>query len=629
MKQKNMRMLQRLLCAAAAAALLVTGCGQAPAANSDGPSEPKAEESAAEENPAGQPDAEPAVSETDAAAEETPEAERTPVTVSVDWLLGNGVDSFFYEEYEENPAAKYWLSHTWNVDDLAGTLVVDFISPPAGSENDHFNTLMATNELPDVFSLARCSETAAQLYEENLILDLSDYIQSYMPNYTAWLDANPSYASQMTFGGKHLVLFEISDGPHEAWDGYVYRRDWIAQYGKNPKTGEPFTGGWTDEAHTTWEDDVVFPSGGSDPIYISDWEWMFEIFDEAMADLGITDGYAFQNYYAGFMQTGDLVSGFGGGCSSYYLEDGKATYGAKSDNFRAFLQCMNHWYEEGWMNQNFEENSADRMFTSVDTPTVFAGKVGLWLGYTHQIGNELDNGGEFTSGICVYGARQPINDIYGGPEQQNKEPNMFYQNSVISPGMCINASIDKEKLPVLMTAMDYLYSREGSLLRNFGFSDELMHELQDPFYLEYNLPDGTYSITKEDGEEIIHVNRDRDAVDGLGVAADLIRVTGLTANRNVDQGYNPVQAHGYSEVMAYQATAMIGSQVTAQLSSEQSTEASTITANLNTYLYQAVPDFITGRKDIDDDAAWQDYCNTVEGMGMQRYVDYINEVLGN
>lgn len=63
----------------------------------------------------------------------------------------------------------------------------------------------------------------------------------------------------------------------------------------------------------SWVDDVVFPSGCTDPMYISDWEWMFEIFDKAMEEQGITDGYCMSMYYPGYIANGDLVTGFGGG----------------------------------------------------------------------------------------------------------------------------------------------------------------------------------------------------------------------------------------------------------------------------------------------------------------------------
>lgn len=68
----------------------------------------------------------------------------------------------------------------------------------------------------------------------------------------------------------------------------MYRRDWIVKYGKHPQTGQAFTGGYTDPNDVdSWTDDVVFPSGGTDPVYISDWEWMFGSFTEAMAASGL------------------------------------------------------------------------------------------------------------------------------------------------------------------------------------------------------------------------------------------------------------------------------------------------------------------------------------------------------
>ena len=71
----------------------------------------------------------------------------------------------------------------------------------------------------------------------------------------------------------------------------MYRRDWLVNYGTNPQTGEAFSGEWKDGE---WTDNVVFPSGGTDPVYISDWEWMFDIFETALQMQGMTDGYVMQ-----------------------------------------------------------------------------------------------------------------------------------------------------------------------------------------------------------------------------------------------------------------------------------------------------------------------------------------------
>ena len=149
--------------------------------------------------------------------------------------------------------------------------------------------------------------------------------------------------------------------------GHIYRRDWVAKYGKNPKTGEAFTFGYTDpNDKDTWYDDVVFPSwykedlkakyleidpswDGTIPVYLSDWEWMFDIFTTAMKDLGITDGYCYSPYYMGFAETGDLFSGFGGGGPLWYKDrEGNAQFGADGDSMLSYLECMNTWYQKGW-----------------------------------------------------------------------------------------------------------------------------------------------------------------------------------------------------------------------------------------------------------------------------------------
>ncbi len=601
------------------------GCGGQEAPAQEAVSEAADEE--AKETPEAAEETDAAAEESDAADAAEEEESAEVEEISATWLLAQGVNTAYYDEYEDNPIVKDWLSKTWKADGRAAHLTIDFITPPVGAEKDNFNTLMATNELPEIFSTAYCSETPGQLYEEGMILDLTDYVDKYLPHYVEWMDEHPDYASQMTINGKHLTIYDVADGPHSPWDGYVYRRDWIVRYGKNPETGESFTGEWNAD-HTEWSDDVVFPSGGSDPIYISDWEWMFDIFETAMKEQGIDDGYAFQIYYLGYLQTGDLISGFGGGGPLVYLEDGRATYGAAGDNFRAYLDCMHTWYEKGWLNQNFEENSGDRMFTAVDTAKVYSGKVGMWLGYTNQIGSSLDTGDEYTKDMCVYGARQPINDIYGGAEQQNKEPNLYFQNSMVGAGICVNSSIDQDKLPLILTAIDYLYTYEGGVHRMYGFSDKEMAEIQDPFYLEYGMEDGGYTVkTDEDGNDVIYVNTLREAADDLAVALLNLRVPGLTVNTHVNRGFTETQQHGYDEAVAYPASAAVSSIVTAQLSPDVSSEGALIQTNLTTFLSQAVPDFIVGRRDIDSDDDWKTYCDEVESFGYQSYVDAINEVL--
>ncbi|MDO5422402.1 MAG: hypothetical protein Q4F41_01590 [Eubacteriales bacterium] len=541
------------------------------------------------------------------------------------WLLDDGVESIYYDSYDENPVAKYWQSMEWDADgDGAGEkIAITYQVPPAGAQGDNFNTLLGTGELPEIVSMSYSSQNAQSLYEDGVILDLTEYVEKYMPNYLAWMEEHPEKAASMTNDGKYLMLYNVADVPEDPWGGYMYRRDWLVQYGTNPETGEAFTGGWNEDK-TEWTDNVVFPSGGSDPVYISDWEWMLGILNEAIEREGIEGGYAFQLYYTGFLSTGDFNSGFGTPMCNYLDEDGVVKNGLTSEGARAYLQCMNTWYENGWINQDFEENVSDTFFM-VDMAGTYSGKVGCWYGLTGQIGNGM--AGEGMEDICVYGAAQPINDVYGDDSCKGKEPNCFFETDIVSTGICITEKAAEKDLATLCTALDYFYGSEGALLRTYGFSDEQQAEIQDAYYNENGFENGVYTAVEEDGKTVYQIDPNRDALN-MAIPLNGFRMIGMAANDNIDWGRDQVMQHSIDEQKKYTATAAVGSTVINQMTSDQSAEVSTISANLMTYTAQAIPSFIIGRTEIDDDAQWQSYCDEIAAYGIDTWVGYLNEALG-
>lgn len=63
--------------------------------------------------------------------------------------------------------------------------------PVTGSESDNFNTMIGTGEYPEILDLARSSESPQAMYENGVLMDITEYVEAYMPNYLAILDANP------------------------------------------------------------------------------------------------------------------------------------------------------------------------------------------------------------------------------------------------------------------------------------------------------------------------------------------------------------------------------------------------------------------------------------------------------
>lgn len=303
-----------------------------------------------------------------------------------------------YPDYGDNPAVKYLETLPYGTDEKGNGKYIDlsFVVPVSGSEADNFNTLIATGDYMDVMDLTAYSGKALDLYNEGIALDITEYVEDYMPNYRAFLDAHPDLkatATNVIDGEKRFIqIYSYEDDTPEPWGGYEYRRDWIVKYGKNPVDGSSFSGAYVTINEDgspnvdSWQDNVVFPSGGSDPVYISDWEWMFGIFDIALEDLGITDGYGMSLYYPGFFGAGDLVCAFGGGNPSWFkTADNQIVDGSTSEGFRVYLQAMSTWYKNGWIDRAFPEHTADA-FYSIDSNNIFQGKVGLWYGYSSQLG---------------------------------------------------------------------------------------------------------------------------------------------------------------------------------------------------------------------------------------------------
>lgn len=531
----------------------------------------------------------------------------------ITYWIAKGEDASFYSDYEENPVIRY-ITENYNFNEKK--IDFDFFVAPPGGESEDFNNLMATGDYCDVMSIGLSSMSTAEMFGEGMIWDLTSLVPEHMPNMMAFLDRNPELKEHLyTYidgEAKILSLTGFADKPEPNFQGFCYRRDWVAKYGTNPITGAAFTYGFSDANDLeSWSDDVVFPSGGNEPVYISDWEWMFGIFAKAMEEQGITDGYCYAPYYMGYMQTGDLYTGFGGGAPYWYYDGEKIVYGFTNDNMRAYLQCMNTWYKNGWIDQNFDENTGD-MFFAVDTAAVFQGKVGLWQGRQSTVGTQIDSGDSYSAGAVVYGCRQPINDVYGGEAQKNHMPDLMYQNSRSNTdAIVLTDKMSEEEVIAFLEFLDFLYTEEGALLCTVGLNAEQYEKTPDKFYEAQGFEGGSYTVEETETGRILHPKANPATT--VFNAARLERVAvRYVLEGELDRGYDryitqAVQAWDY-----YPKTAEIPVKVMAAVSAEQNQEISRIRASLEQFQQRIVPAAIKGEGyDVWDDGSWEGFCKDI------------------
>lgn len=534
-----------------------------------------------------------------------------------------------YTDYNENPGIEYLESLPYGTDEKGNENYIDlsFYIPVSGSEADNFNTLIATGDYMDVMDLSAYSGKATDLYEEGVALDITEWVENYMPHYTAFLDTNPNLkatATNVIEGEPRFVqLYIYQDALSDMWGGYQYRRDWIVKYGKNPVDESAFKGEFIDfnedgSPHfDSWKDNVVFPSGGPDPIYISDWEWMFEIFDLAIEDLGITDGYGMSLYYPGYLETGDLVCAFGGGNATWYkTADDQIVYGGNSDSFRTYLQAMSTWYKNGWIDKAFPEHTAD-IFYAIDTNKVYSGKVGLWYGTQATIGGRLANPDDPNlNGFVSFTAAQPINDIYGKDAHQNKTPYAMYQTSQESVSYIVTTAAEEKDLETLFTFLDYMYDTDGgALVRSFGLSKEQYELTQNKFMTENGFTQGAYTMAMdEDGVTRYQVFKEvMDFGDGA-LRSD--RLPGI--NMELLRGKSLFHSGWRSSVarwVQYKNTGWLPGSFTGQLTEENANTYSKVNTNVAEFMTKNVPSFIKGAKDPYNDEDWKSFVNALNKYG--------------
>ena len=547
-----------------------------------------------------------------------------------DWWIYSGTSSEYYGNYAENPAIQYTLRKGWGPEEKS--IALTFLQPPPGSEADNYATMIASGDLPDIIDAVIC-DAPPVMVEKGYAIELTDYVNAYMPNYKALVHANHEvYINNVVVdeeGNEHYYnIATIRDGYNTVFQGYMYRRDWIVKYGTNPVTGAAFTGGYTDPGDVdSWEDDVVFPSGGPDPVYISDWEWMFDIFTKAQADLGITDKYCISMYYPGFTWSGGLLSCFGGGVNVWYQdENGKVHFGGYEESFKTYLECLHSWYEKGWLDHDFNQRTSDA-FYQIDSTSVRQGMIGMWCGQQSELGGRLDmHDGGFTEGIYVKGTQYPINDVYGPDSCQNVIPNCLMGGSLSSGGILITPKASGKDLATLCSYLDYFFSEEGALIKTLGLSKEQVADFtENTFYADNGLADGAYYVGADGryckSDVLVHDSGQ------LATAVGFNKCCGLELVSSVDLGYAPSYQASLDSWMLYPNTGFFwGSRTTNSIPQDDSKAISDIHSKALEYMNKNCANFITGKSNFEKD--WDKWCTVLKKYRvdatselLQKYVD--------
>lgn len=381
------------------------------------------------------------------------------------WLYKD--DYKIYDSYDENPVVQY-LNNKFNC-------TLKFQQPAMGSEKEQFSLMLGTGSYTDVMEVSNCQEGVASLYEDGVIKDLAPYLENYMPNFYAFLNApeNADVKKSLYDKDGHLftIPFQVRTQDENRWGGMVYRRDIL----------ETMTGG-----------NVAFPSGSEEPETVEDWEYILEMMKMYFDAAGLADSACLIIPAQGYFQTGELLTGFGVG-GDFYVQDGTVKYGPTEQGFYNYLVKMKEWYEKGYIYQDFASRTND-VFYLPNTALTYGGSAGIWFGMNAQLDGAMS--------MPEYGLEVNVQPIASPLDAANTSARLAQTGlenervAMNTQGYVIADTCSEENMIRFMSVSDYLFTDEGAMLRSYGLTAE-QGAAENSYYAAAGLAGGAYTMEGE------------------------------------------------------------------------------------------------------------------------------------
>ncbi|HJA93451.1 MAG TPA: hypothetical protein H9717_10125 [Candidatus Eisenbergiella merdipullorum] len=518
------------------------------------------------------------VSEGAAATEEGEKASAAAEPGSITYPLNSDITVSWYAQdgilpHEKFANAKESPFHTGLAEHLG--VNIDWSFPTTGSDGGTYTTTLLADpgSLPNIM-LGYFMNNANQYLDDGIFWDLTDHIQQYAPDYYAWLQSNPAYDRAMkTDDGRYygFGFFREDGGWNDSYQGPVVRKDWLEECGLEiPKT-------------------------------ISEFENVIRVFNEKY-------GATFNTYYSGRFRPVGLAGAFGAygtaeasGNYGWFIKDGKISLAAAQPEWREYISWLNGLWEEGLIDHDIltEDDTTIKdkihndkcgisltsmgQLTNWNSEREAAGKEAVWIGIPYPT---ADDGS--------------ISCIFGGP-------------GIGTQAAVITKTADEETMKLCLQMLNYAYTEEGSLYWNYG-EEGVSWE-----YNEEGVP--TFTGLVKDDPDVDPMTK----YNGATFGGPCIQATNLLYEKNSADAIaaNDTWYYVYPDDEAKNEAVTSGWKwpVGATYTTEESDELDEIGQNISTYVDENGGAFLTGAKDIDDDAVWEQYLADLEAYNITRILE--------
>lgn len=327
-----------------------------------------------------------------------------PTTFKVWWPVGSEMlksiqtlnDNLFFQELEKKTGVH-----------------IDFVHPTVGQEQQLYNLMIASRELPDMVYnyLVAYPGGMDKAVSDDIYIELNDLIEKNAPNYKALMNSSDVVKkATVTDSGNITGFYSISEKEQGTFTGLTVRQDWLNDLGL--KT----------------------------PVTYDDWYNMLKAFKDSKK----TES-PLMLFNTGFNYDDSLNAGFGVG-QKFYQVDGKVKYGPLEQGYKDYLTLMNKWYSEGLINKDFYANKGGN------------GKSGAYMSayYLFKVDKLQSNDPKFIAAA----APAPVKNV-GDKVHLRFASSVVGNNSLSITNAC--------KTPeIAVKWIDYIYSADGTMLANYG-----------------------------------------------------------------------------------------------------------------------------------------------------------------
>lgn len=292
-----------------------------------------------------------AVSEAAPAANETTtpasDAEETSTVEAADgWTYapisypledGGTLSYYMIKDLSQKSVLGSWQEHPMLkvVKEKTGvTLDITAVSQTNGS--DMMGLMIASGDYTDLIENLSYATGFSAAMDDDVVLEVSDLLEDYAPDYNKLLVENPDYKKSITTDDGRIGIFAtITQGSRGPSDGLMINQDWLNECDLDT----PVTFDDLENVLLTFQDKY----GVTDPLYmvgdgILDYDQLSGAFDVALKFNSIT------------------------GQGGFYIdEDGEIQFGYVQEGYKDYIEKMHDWYEKGILSSDFVSHTTDYM----------------------------------------------------------------------------------------------------------------------------------------------------------------------------------------------------------------------------------------------------------------------------